>query len=318
MKSSLCTTLCSAAFLVSVAARPLYATAWEPLAEASVVAFSDDDSSYTAGTQAMDAHNWPGAVTAFDKVINAKGKRVDAALYWKAYSLNKLKKLQLASATCDQLHSQYMDSPWNRDCAALAPNIQINTAELAKNAEEMARNAAGMSAAMSSLHFDSTDTPPARGSDDDLKILALNSLLNQDPARAVPLLRGILTGNQPASVKKHALFVLAQSKSPEAESILHDAVTGKMDPQLQREAIQSIAVFQGKRANDTLVEVYKTTSDPQIKHSVISSLFITGDAPRMVELARNEKDLNLKRSIVSMLALMNDKAASDYMMELLK
>jgi len=318
MKSLVCTTLFSTALLVSVAARPLYAAAPAPLAEASVAAVSEDDSSYTVGTQAMDAHNWPGAVTAFDKVINAKGKRVDAALYWKAYSLNKLNKLQLASATCDQLHSQYMDSPWNRDCAALAPNIQINTAELAKNAEEMARNAAGMNAAMASLHFDSTDAPPARGSDDDLKMLALNSLLNQDPARAIPLLRGILTGNQPASVKKHALFVLAQSKSPEAESILHDAVTGKMDPQLQREAIQSIAVFQGKRANDTLVEVYKTTSDPQIKHSVISSLFITDDAPKMVELARNEKDLNLKRSIVSMLALMNDKAASDYMMELLK
>jgi HEAT repeat protein len=114
------------------------------------------------------------------------------------------------------------------------------------------------------------------------------------------------------------VFVLAQSKSPEAESILHDAVTGKMDPQLQREAIQSIAVFQGKRANSILVDVYKTTGDPQIKHSVISALFITQDAPRMVELARNEKDLNLKRSIVSQLALMNDKAATDYMMELLK
>lgn len=318
MTSLLRTTLCSAALLVSVATQPLYAATPEPLAGASMTAFSDDDSAYTAGTQAMNAHNWPGAVTAFDKVINAKGKRVDAALYWKAYSLNKLNKLQLASATCDQLRSQYLDSPWNRDCAALAPNIQMDVAELSKSAEEMAANAASMNAAMGSLHFDSADAPPARGSDDDLKMLALNSLLNQDPARAVPLLRGVLTGNQPASVKKHALFVLAQSKSPEAESILHDAVTGKMDPQLQREAIQSIAVFQGKRANATLVDVYKTTSDPHIKRSVISALFITQDASGMVELARNEKDLNLKRSIVSQLALMNDKAATDYMMELLK
>jgi HEAT repeat protein len=79
-----------------------------------------------------------------------------------------------------------------------------------------------------------------------------------------------------------------------------------------------MAVFQGKRADAALIDVYKTTSDPQIKRSVISALFITQDAPGMVELARNEKDLNLKRSIVSQLALMNDKAATDYMMELLK
>jgi hypothetical protein len=319
MNSLLRTTLCSAALLAGLTVRPLYATTLEPSAGTSTAAVSDDDSAYTAGTQAMNAHNWPGAVTAFDKVINAKGKRVDAALYWKAYSLNKLNKLQLASATCDQLRSQYLDSPWNRDCAALAPNIQIDTAELSKFAEEAARrSAANVSASVGSFNFDGPDASPVRGSDDDLKMLALNSLLNQDPARAVPLLRGVLSGNQPASVKKHALFVLAQSKSPEAESILHDAATGKMDPQLQREAIQSLAVFQGKRADATLIDVYKTTGDPQIKRSVISALFITQDAPAMVELARNEKDLNLKRSIVSQLALMNDKAATDYMMELLK
>ena len=79
-----------------------------------------------------------------------------------------------------------------------------------------------------------------------------------------------------------------------------------------------MAVFQGKRANDTLAEVYRTTSDPKIKRDVISAFFITGDAPRMVELARNEKDLELKRYIVTQLAVMHDKAATDYMLELLK
>ena len=86
--------------------------------------------------------------------------------------------------------------------------------------------------------MDGGDSGVARGSDEDLKMLALNSLLNKDPATALPLLRGILSGNQPLSVKKHALFVLAQSKSPEAESILHDAALGKLDPQLQGQAIQ--------------------------------------------------------------------------------
>ena len=79
-----------------------------------------------------------------------------------------------------------------------------------------------------------------------------------------------------------------------------------------------MAVFQGKRANDTLAEVYRTTTDPKIKKSIISAMFITRDAPRMVEMAKSEKDLELKRTIVSQLALMNDKAATDYMIELLK
>jgi len=37
----------------------------------------------------MDEHRWQDAVSAFDKVIGEKGKRVDAALYWKlTHSIN--------------------------------------------------------------------------------------------------------------------------------------------------------------------------------------------------------------------------------------
>jgi hypothetical protein len=157
-----------------------------------------------------------------------------------------------------------------------------------------------------------------RGSDEDLKLIALTAMLRRDPAQTIPLLRGILSGNDPISVKKHALFVLAQSKTPEADSILRDAALGKLDPQLQSQAIQTMAVFQGAKANDTLAEVYRTTTDPKIKKSIINAMFITKDAPRMVEMAKNEKDLELKRQLVQQLALMNDKAATDYMMELLK
>jgi hypothetical protein len=279
-----------------------------------------DDDAYTTGTHAMDEHRWQDAVSAFDKVIGEKGKRVDAALYWKAYSLNKLGKTQLAIATCDQLHSQFADSSWNKDCSTISVDVQTDPKIMAADQTRLRVDRVHPYVRIAPVRPDigERDTGVTRGSDEDLKMLALNSLLNRDPATALPLLRGILSGNQPLSVKKHALFVLAQSKSPEAEIILHDAALGKLDPQLQGQAIQAMAVFQGKRANDTLAEVYRTTTDPKIKSSIISAMFITKDAPRMVEMARNEKDLELKRRIVSELALMNDKAATDYMMELLK
>jgi len=309
-------TFCSTVLVFFAAAQPVRALMTEIASPAPLIVIADDDA-YTTGTHAMDEHRWQDAVSAFDKVIGEKGKRVDAALYWKAYSLNKLGKASLAIATCDQLHSQFADSPWNKDCKAISVDVQVDPKIMAADQTKIR---------MDRVHpyvkirpdMGGGDSGVARGSDEDLKMLALNSLLNRDPATALPLLRGILSGNQPLNVKKHALFVLAQSKSPEAESILHDAALGKLDPQLQGQAIQAMAVFQGKRANDTLAEVYRTTTDPKIKNSIISAMFITKDAPRMVEMARNEKDLELKRRIVSELALMNDKAATDYMMELLK
>jgi hypothetical protein len=316
------TTLCSTALILFSGVQLAQAVVTPTASLAPSVTASADDNAYTTGTRAMDEHRWPDAVSAFDKVISEKGERVDAALYWKAYSLNKLGKTPLAIATCDQLHAQFADSAWNKDCAAISVDAQVDPKAVGAGKMKLKVDKDGfqpfVKAAPFSLDADKEEGHVTRGSDEDLKILALNSLMNRDPATALPLLRGILSGNQSLSVKKHALFVLAQSKSPEAEGLLHDAALGKLDPQLQGQAIQAVAMFQGKRANDTLAEVYRTTSDPKIKKSIISAMFITQDAPRMVEMARNEKDLDLKRDIVSHLALMNDKAATDYMMELLK
>ncbi len=320
------TTLCSTALILFAAAQPVHALMIEA-GSPRLFVIVEDDKTYASGQRAMEEHRWPDAVTAFDKVISEKGDRVDAALYWKAYSLNKLGNTPLAMATCDQLHSQFANSTWNKDCAALSVDSGVDVRAMADQARAMADQAT-VKMKMDRIRpmikiapfgdFGEEDSGVPRGSDEDLKILAINSLMNKDPTAALPLLRGILTSNQSINVKKHALFVLAQSKSPEAESVLHDAALGKLDPQLQLEAIRSMAIFQGKRANDTLAEVYRTTTDPKIKKSIISSMFITKDASRLVEMARNEKDLELKRTIVSHLALMNDKAATDYMMELLK
>ena len=300
-----------------------------PFAHAAMpFAASDDPAAYIRGTKAMNDHRWQDAVSSFDQVINARQKKTDAALYWKAYSLNKLGNQPLALATCFQLHAQYTASTWNKDCEALGIDLQPNNAQTLAvppvppmpPLPPFPPMPKALTIYRTDRDFD-RDINRGRESNDpnaDIKMLALNSLLNQDPARAIPLLRGILAGDQPSNLKKHALFVLAQSKTPEAQSILHDAVMGKLDPTLQRQAIQTMAVYQGKRANDTLAELYGQTADLKIKQSIISAFFISQDAPRMVDLAKAEKNLELKRDIVAQLALMHDKAATDYMLELLK
>lgn len=314
MTSLLRITLCSTALLLPATTYAVHALPPElsPMFYASA---PEDDGSYAAGTRAMDEHRWPDAVTAFDKVISAKGERVDAALYWKAYSLNKLGNTQLAMATCKQLRAQFANSTWNRDCDTIALNTD------GQAGPDKDKEKAKVRTDRSYVYIERADRGEEgvpRGSDEDLKLIALSAVLRRDPAAGIPALRGILSGNDPINVKKHALFVLAQSKTPEADAILRDAALGKLDPQLQGSAIQTMAVFQGAKANDTLAEVYRTTTDPKIKKSIINAMFITKDAPRMVEMAKNEKDLELKRQLVSQLALMNDKAATDYMMELLK
>ena len=134
----------------------------------------------------------------------------------------------------------------------------------------------------------------------------------------MPILRGILSGNQSEGMKQQALFVLSQNHSPEAAALLQDAAAGKLGKPVQLQAINSIGIFKGHQQGEFLENLYRSTSDPEVKQTVISALFVAKDATRMVALARAEKNTDLKRQIVSQLALMNEKAATDYMLELLK
>lgn len=270
-------------------------------AAASVALEAPADDDYARGTQALDQQRWQDAITSFDRVIDAKGKKVDSALYWKAYALNKLGRDSLVSGTCTQLATSYSSSPWNKDCAALNPDAaSAKTKGYIRRGDEGRRDRDEV------------------GSEADLRALALNSLLNRDPALAMPMIRNILSGTGSPELKHRALGMLGQNQSPEAKALLREVAQGKFAPAEQKRAIQMMGVFQGKAANDTLAEIYRGSSDMEIKRAVISAFFISGDATRMVEMARNEKDMRLKHDVVAQLALMHDKAATDYMVELLK
>ena len=49
-----------------------------------------ENSYYDQGQQALDQSRWDRAVASFDRVIELKGTKSDAAMYWKAYAQNKL------------------------------------------------------------------------------------------------------------------------------------------------------------------------------------------------------------------------------------
>jgi hypothetical protein len=268
----------------------LHASVPEP---SSAPVSADDD--YSRGTQALDQQRWQDAVASFDKVIEAKGRKADAALYWKAYALKKLDRTSLVGSTCTQLRTLYVSSTWNKDCTTLTAGASSD-----ESAGDNGRQRDDV------------------GSDADLKVLALNSLLNRDPAQALPLIRNMLSSNGSPELKHRALAMVAQNPSPDARAFVREVALGKFAPGEQKQAIEMMGVFQGKAGNDTLAEIYRSSADYPIKRAVISAFFISGDAQRMVDLARNEKDLRLKHDIVAQLALMHDKAATDYMLELLK
>jgi len=318
------------------AVTPLQADSSTETQAATKAAIVQDDPLYAEGDKAMNEQRWADAVTAFDKAA-AKGKHKDSSLYWKAYSLDKLGRKDEARATCNTLRKEQPSSTWNRECVVLRATSPLTDATtlyaLSQEKTLQGVELGSMNLDVANMYADTARMYTIEGkafggfggfggngatTEDDIKILALRSLMQQDPAKALPLLRGWLKSDKPLEMRRQALFVLSRSKDPQAQAILTEVATTKGNPEMQREAIQILALNRGKDAGPTMVEVYRGATDAQVKRACINGLFLAHDAPRLVELARSEKDLNLKRDIVSQLSLMHDQVATDYMLELLK
>lgn len=89
-------------------------------------------------------------------------------------------------------------------------------------------------------------------------------------------------------------------------------------PALRAAAIRNLGLIGGARTGDLLVSIYESESDRDVKNSVIKSLFLQSNGKALVALARKETDPELKREIISKMALIRSDEVSSYLMEVLK
>jgi HEAT repeat protein len=88
--------------------------------------------------------------------------------------------------------------------------------------------------------------------------------------------------------------------------------------ELKLTAIRNLGLLGGGRTGDQLLSLYRSDSRAEVRHAVINSFFIQNNGRALVDLARSEKDRELKKEIVEKLALMHSKEATDYLMEYLR
>ena len=81
-------------------------------------------SSYDQGMSALDSAQWDRAASSFDRVIELKGTKADAALYWKAYAQNKQGQRAEALGTIAALMKQYPKSRYLEQAKALEMEVR--------------------------------------------------------------------------------------------------------------------------------------------------------------------------------------------------
>jgi tetratricopeptide (TPR) repeat protein len=233
-----------------------------------------DSMLYSNGQNAIDNHRYDQALENFNEVVTRGGPRAEGALYWKAYTLNKLGKRDEALAAIAQLRKSYPSSKWLEEAKALEFDVQ---------------QASGK------------PPSPEAQADDDLKLLALNALAQSDPDRALPLLDKLLQGPQPPSLKKRAVFVLASSSAPKAQQSLEQIARGSLgNPDLQLVAISYMLSNKGQpNRNQVLSEIYASTNDTQVKRAILQAYGNSHDYDRLLQAAKMEKDKDLKKTAIN-------------------
>jgi len=232
---------------------------------------------YEQGQNAIERAQWPRAVERFTVLVDAKAPRADAALYWRAYSLDKLNRQSDALTSVAELLKGYPSSRWVADARAL--EIQV-------------RQRAGQ------------PVSPEVQADEELKLFAIQGLQHQDPEQAIPMLEKLIQGTSSPRLKERALFVLAQSNAARARQVMTTVARGGSNPDLQMKAIQYIGM-QGSQPNRQLLgEIYTSSTDVGVKRQILRAYMMAGDRERVLAAATSEKSPQLRAEAMRQLGMM--------------
>jgi len=240
-----------------------------------------EEALYNEATQKMDEGKWSDALQRYQQVYELKGRRADGALYWKAYTLNKLGRRQESLNSIAALRSAYPKSQWLKDAGALEVEV--------KQASGQPVNVAAQS-------------------DDEYKLLALRSVMDSDPDRAIPIVEKMLDNpNNTSHLKEQALFLLAQADSPKAGQIVATIARGQMGTSLQTKAIQFLGTESSPANTRTLGEIYASTQSTDVKRAVIQAYLISDNQAGVLTAAKQEANPDVKRAAIQTLGAMDAK-----------
>jgi tetratricopeptide (TPR) repeat protein len=262
-------------------ASPVAGAAAAPPSDSLVLATDLDDRAddlYDEGREAIEEGKYDRAVDRFNKLIELKTNRTDAALYWKAYSLSKLGQRAEALNTLADLQQRFADSRWSRDARSLEVEV---------------RQASGQTVS------------PASQEDDELKLMALRGIMQSDPEQAYPIIEKMLTGANSPKVKDRALFVLSQSRGARGRAIIANIAKGNANPDLQLRAIRYLGIMNSTDDRQVLADVYRSSSDLSVKRAILRSFMVAGDRERLLAVAKTESAPELRGEAVQQLGVMN-------------
>ena len=261
------------------------------------------DSLYRAARQALNQNQYDRAAELFRSIRDRypRSTYVPNTYYWEAFALYRAgsdDNLRAARTALRAQADRYPKATTSRDARVLLRRVQGELARRGDSdaAEDINREAETAAPAIAPT----PGTPPIamapvgpttviaapsgrRGGrsgscdddDDDMRIAALNAVLQMDPDRAVPLLKSVLARRDAGStcLRRKAVFLVSQKRTDETARILLDIVRNDPDQEVREQAVFWLSQVPGDEtvaALDSILRDPKTP--PEIQEKAIFAL----------------------------------------------
>ena len=234
---------------------------------------------YELATSQLDAERWEEAIELFRAAFEEGDERADGALYWIAFAHSKKGSPTDAVASLRELEQRFPASRWLDDARYLRAEIEQTIGAAGGVAEE---------------------------DDEDLRLYAINTLMHVDSDRALPLLERLLSEDNPVELKERALFVLMQSNSERAFDIAADIARNGDNRELQLRALRHLGMFRQDRGVEVMAEIYAASGDAEIKGAILQGFMMAGAPDRVLAVARDDTDVELRTAAIRAMAMMGD------------
>ena len=151
---------------------------------------------------------------------------------------------------------------------------------------------------------------------DEIKAIALQSLMQSNPERALPYIAEILKNDSKASkgLKENAVRLLGQYRGPNATNLLLDLARNQSDSKLRRSAIYSLSNVEDDKVFDLLLDLATKSDDPEVAKTALRALATHRNQKAkdsINSLAANAKSPLIRRDAIFFLGERKDDASID-------
>ncbi|HXY69716.1 MAG TPA: HEAT repeat domain-containing protein [Gemmatimonadales bacterium] len=248
------------------------------------------DSLYRAARRLLNGGHFADAARAFTALLTRypRSSYTPDAYYWAAFSLYRTgDEVNLRSATglLEYQSAHFPQAATRGDGDALLARVY---GELAAHGDPTAGQWVQRHANPAGADTGRTTGGACPGEDDDPRIAAMNALIQMDAVNAVPVIRQVLARRDQCSaeLRRRAVFVLSQKRTPETEDILLSVARDDPDEDVREQAVFWLSQVGSERAATALDSILRTTSNEDLREKAVFALSQIHD-PRAAQMLRD-------------------------------